>query len=628
MLERYYSEEFLSAHLLSREAWHPYPTAQDRGAWEGVPAAARADVVAQGERALAAEWPALPATLFLDFARTGNRKRFEAQHFARRYRLTDLVLAECVGNSGRFMDAVADSVWSLCEETFWGLPAHLRLNPDDVGLPDRANPAVDLFAAETASLLALTDFLLGPALDKVSPMIRPRIAGEIERRILTPCLARDDFWWLAVRSGRTNNWTPWICSNWLLCNLLIERDPARRLAAVLKSLRSIDFFIDRNPDDGGCDEGPTYWTRAGASLFDYLDTLQSATSGAADVFSEPKVREMGRFIYRAHIAERWFVNFADAPARMLPECTLVYRFGRAIGDAEMMKFGAYVLGLSGGRRQGVDSLPRRLPALFTLKEMSAVSGAAPLPRDVWLPQTQVMVARPRAGSAEGLFLAAKGGHNAESHNHNDVGHFIIFAGGRPVLIDAGVETYSRKTFSGERYAIWTMQSQYHNLPTVNGVMQRNGCEFAARDVQYAADDAGVTFSLDLAGAYPPEAGIVSWRRTFRFVRAGGIDIEDAHRLAAPSSDVRMHLLTPCAVDIRDGGVIALSPRPLADGLTSGAATLRYPFADWSARCEEVPIDDPQMRVMWGERVCRIVVQKREAGEEGTFVLNVDRTAAG
>lgn len=622
MLSGRYTREFLAAHLTPREAWHPWPTALARAAWEELPSAARAEVLAQGERALKSEWPSLPATLFLGYARTGNRREFETQHFARRFALTDLVLAECVEHSGRFMDAIADAVWSICEESFWGLPAHLSLHRSAVGLPDVADPAVDLFAAETASLLALTEYLLGPSLDKVSPMIRRRIVGEIDRRVLAPCLARDDFWWLAVRSGRTNNWTPWIVSNWLLCDLLVEKDPVRRVDAVVKGLQSLDVFIGKNPDDGGCDEGPSYWGRAGASLFDCLSILQSATGDGA-AFAEPKIREMGRFICRAHIAGDWFINFADAPARLTPNGALLYRFGRAIDDGPMVRFGAAVAGVTGAKRSGVDSLPRRLPALFVLKEMSAVEGAEPLPRDVWLPQTQVMVARRRADSTEGLFLAAKGGHNAESHNHNDVGHFIVFAEGRPILIDAGVETYSRKTFGGERYSIWTMQSQYHNLPTVNGVMQRNGREFAARDLQYSADDTRATFSLDIAGAYPPEAGIVSWRRTFTFDRAGGIRVEDAYRLSAPSSDVRLHLLTPCAVELRDGGVIALSPRALGDGITSGAATLGYAADEWSARCEEIPLADPQMQAMWGERVYRIVMQKRSVGEEGTCGVSVD-----
>jgi hypothetical protein len=112
--------------------------------------------------------------------------------------------------------------------------------------------------------------------------------------------------------------------------------------------------------------------------------------------------------------------------------------------------------------------------------MFAIDPVPPLPRDVWLPEIQVMLARDQVGSSERLCLAAKGGHNAESHNYNDVGNFIVYIDGKPAIVDAGVETYTRKTFSAERYTIWPMQSGYHSLlPTVDGLMQSPGRAFAA-----------------------------------------------------------------------------------------------------------------------------------------------------
>lgn len=619
MLHQRYSPDVVAAALLPREAWRPYPTGQDRVAWEGLPL--NATLIRRGEAALAAEWPALPATLFLEFARDGNRSRYQEPYFRRRGLLCDLVLAECAEGQGRFLDGIVNGVWSLCEESSWVLPAHLYAQQAGPGLPDTAEPVVDLFAAETAALLAWIPYLLGPALDGASPLICPRIAREIQHRILTPCLERDDFWWMALgpKPRRVNNWTPWINSNWLACALLVEEDAERRLAAVMKSMRSLDAFIDTYPEDGGCDEGPSYWGRAGASLFDCLELLHFATGGAIDVFSEPKVREIGRFIYRAHIADRWFINFADAPARLTPNGPLIVRYGRAIGDEEMMRFGAYVMDTAGVRR-GVESLPRQLPGLFT--DVGETPAAPPLVRDVWLPETQVMAARAQGGSADVLFLAAKGGHNAESHNHNDVGHFVVFADGRPVLIDVGVETYSRKTFSAERYGIWTMQSQYHNLPTVNGVMQRDGREFAARDLRYAADDERAEFALDIAGAWPPDAGLLAWRRTFTFARKGGIAVEDRYRLAEPPRELVFSLMTPCAVSIDPAGSITLGERTWGDGLASGRAVIRFPADQLRAEVEEIAVDDPQLQGVWGDRLYRILLRALAPAAEGTVVIQI------
>lgn len=60
--------------------------------------------------------------------------------------------------------------------------------------------------------------------------------------------------------------------------------------------------------------------------------------------------------------------------------------------------------------------------------------------------------------------------------------------GRPALVDAGVESYWAIPFSRQRYQIRTMQSAYHNLPTAGSVLQQPGSGYAARSVQYGADD--------------------------------------------------------------------------------------------------------------------------------------------
>ena len=62
---------------------------------------------------------------------------------------------------GRFMDDIANGVWLMCEETYWGVPAHIGIQKRGAGLPDVTEPTIDLFAAETAELLAWTSYLLG-----------------------------------------------------------------------------------------------------------------------------------------------------------------------------------------------------------------------------------------------------------------------------------------------------------------------------------------------------------------------------------------------------------------------------------------------------------------------------------
>ncbi|MEO6875158.1 MAG: heparinase II/III family protein [Opitutaceae bacterium] len=595
--------------LIPPAEFHPYPTIAERAAWDGLPALLREALISAGEVRLGEPWEILKASVQLGYVRTGNRADFEAPMAARRSRLSDLVFAECVENCGRFIDAIADGVWLICEETFWAGAAHLFMQRRGLGLPDVTEPIVDLGVGETAGLLAWTHYLLGARLDGVHPMLCERIKLEIERRVLTPCLERDDFWWMGWhRDNRpVNNWNPWCCANWLACVLIFETDLDRRNRGVHKIMRILDIFIDHQPADGGCDEGPNYWARAAGSLWECLDLIHLATAGRVDIFGEPLIKEMGRFVQRTHAAGLWFVNFADAPVKSGTEAVTLYMYGRAIRDAEMMAFGAWLFQERKTLQLG-GSMNRALPRLWLDAELNAPSARPPLYRDQWLPDLQIMVARDQAGSSEGFFVAAKGGHNEESHNHNDIGTLTAYLDGWPLLIDIGVETYTAKTFDARyRYAIWTMQSQWHNLPTVNGMMQENGLEFAARDARHAAAAAEATLQLELAGAWPKAAGITTWTRTIRLERGVAVTVSDDYELSAVTEPAVFNFITARPVDLSAAGLVRFSSFPTAP--TTRGAVLAYDASALTAAVDTVEVTDPWLKTSW-THVYRIRLTER------------------
>ena len=566
--------------------WKPYPTLADREPWAALPADARDKLIKGGEAVVGKPYAPLPASLFLEYARNGNRSHFENVQSSRRNHLRDVVLAECVEGKGRFLDDIADGIWATCEETFWGIPAHLGAQKAGVGLPDVNEPIIDLFAAETAALLAWTHYLTSRSLLR---SVRERLEAEIERRILSVYRERSDFGWMGLKGANpVNNWNPWINSNVLTCTLLMDHDAARRAQTVHKILTSLDRFLDSYHDDGGCDEGPSYWRHAGGCLFECFDLLRSATAGQVNFFDIPLVKQIGAFIYRVHIGGDWYVNFADAPAKVHPDGTLVYRFGAATGDDDLRGFGAHLVQSRGPQ---AETLGRALPEAFGLAEMRKAPARDPQPREVWLPGIQVATAR-----GGNLYFAALGGHNAESHNHNDVGNFIVFANGEPVLIDVGVETYTAKTFSAQRYDIWTMQSAYHNLPTINGVMQAAGRQYAARDVAFHSDDSTAEFTADIAAAYPKEAGVDRWVRKIRLDRAANrIVITDRYTLRAGSGRVEMNLMTPREARV-DGARIHLGAASI---LAEGPGTPKFAV-------ETVATTDSRLLPIWGPRIFRII----------------------
>ncbi len=632
LLSSTFTPELLRTKLVPIGQWHPYPRSAEREVWMEVPADIREAMVKRAEAWKGKDWPSLLATTELDFKRNGNRTRYESQMFGRRHRLIDLVLGECATGDGRFLDDITNGVWLICEETFWGAPAHLGTQKAKAGLADAAEPIVDLFAAETASTMAWTDYLLGEKLNSVSPLIRPRIRMEAKRRILDPLLTRNDFSWMGLQPEREeetkwldvganvvrpkrihlNNWNPWVNSNWLIVNLLLEDDAERRLRAIDRSCHSLDEFLSDYSPDGGCEEGPVYWQRSPGSYFDCCRTLASAVNGAADVMTHPFVQRMGQFIADVHIAGKAYVNYGDAHMEDAPTPELVYRYGLAAKMPALAAFGAfysaqYSLGSADPATveravgAGLPALARSLPDILCAREIRVAKKADALERDAWYQALHLMTAREKAGTTDGFYLAVQAASNGRSHGHNDSGSFIVFHDGEPAFIDVGVEAYTAKTFSAERYTIWTMQSAFHNLPTIGGVMQRDGTPYAASEVRYRTSDTNAGMTMNLATAYPSEAGVKRWMREVLLDRnAGVVRLTEEFELAK-SVPVALSFMTSRVPSEAGKGVFTL--KSTKAGVKD--VSLKYDASSLRFTSEKIDLADEGMRRSWGPAVYRV-----------------------
>ncbi|MCC5935903.1 MAG: heparinase II/III family protein [Lunatimonas sp.] len=613
----------LEDKLIPHSQWKPFPAASDRDAWNAVDQETLDAYLKTASENIGYEWPYIPATKSLLIERTGDRDEYQAVTFQKRRMLGTMILAELHENQGRFIDPIVNGIWSICEESFWGVPAHLPKTKEISGLIDVTKPFVDLFAAETATYLAWADYFFGDQFDRISPQIRKRIRHETQTRIFQPLMNQHHGWMTANSNGRPpNNWNPWIVSNWINTALLLEEDPQKRTAMVHKAVEVLDNFLDPYPQDGGCDEGPSYWGAAAASLFDCLSLLNLASGEAfAYVYDDEKVRNMGKFIYRAQISEEYFLNFADADPQPKMSAAMIYRYGQAIQDPDMMRFGAFYWEPFSG------SLPnfhyfRNFFELFVQDEIRQADKGLPLPKDVWLPDIQVMVARDQAGTTDGFFLAAKGGHNDESHNHNDVGNFVVYYDGQPLLIDVGRGTYTRKTFSDDRYTIWYNRSDFHNLPTINGKVQLPGSQYKATHVSHQGRPQVSQMTLDIRQAYPEAAGVESWERKIVLNRGRQISLDDVVSLNS-ATGITYHFMTIYPASVTRPGVLSI-PFVGKDGVTKNFE-LRYNARQMEASVEKVPLESPEDKgiiTKWGDRIYRVnfEVKKPKAKDSYRFVV--------
>lgn len=597
LLSRFSTEE-IARSLLPRTQWKPFPkTAAD---WQPLlPDSVRQSIIQKGEKYRQTPFEPIPASLMLEYQRTGIRANYETVSLRKRAQLFALVLAELLENKGRFLDAVTDGIWSLCEESLWGIPAHLYQQKAGLGLVDVDDQSVDIFAGDTGTLLALTDYLLGPQLDSISPLLRKRIYREVNERILTP-LEKDSgrYWYLkkGTKQNPVNNWNPWVTSNWIATVLLLEPDESRRVKELRHALTLLDHYLNWLGDDGAIDEGPSYWNGAIGRLFDALVMLKSASAGRLTIYQEPLIQNTGAYLYNMHIAGHYFINVADASPVLNIDGLQVFRIGKTVRDTTMQNFGAWAFHQN--RKNDLSNGSTRLATLWNLlafRDCVGQKGRPPMLPDVWLSSIQQMASR----SPKGLFVASHGGHNAESHNHNDIGDFIVYASGQPVIIDVGFGTYTAKTFSKERYSLWYNNSTHHNLPVINGFPQQAGAEFEARNVKYNKTTASTTLQMDLAAAYPAEAGVQQWQRAVTLDKTKNtVSVTDQYALKSPVRELTQTFMTVCPTDLSQAGKIIFS---LPDAKT---VTLTYDASAWTVRKEPMPGDAPdEKRIVdnWNHR---------------------------
>lgn len=605
----------LKSSLILNQRWVSYPDYKDRIGWDRLTLGVKDEIVKKGEAALNYEWKVVKATDYLEFDRSGSRKIMEDPFNSNNSVLADLVLAELAEGKGRFVDQITNGVWHSCEMTSWALSAHIgREQNEKTALPSFNENIIDLTSGDMGAFLSWTYYFLKDELAKVQPLVSERLRKNLQDRILDPYMNRSNFWWQAFKATpktMVNNWNPWCNSDVLTCFLLLENDPEKLATAVYRTMSSVDQFINYYHSDGACEEGPSYWGHAPGKLYDYLQLLYSATGGKVSIFDQPIIKNMGEYIAKSYVGKGWVVNFADASAQGGGEPGMIYRYGKAVQSQEMQQFAAYLFERDGkvNHFNAGRDLFRTIENLKYQNELEQVKPATSQAASTWYPETEFCYMR----NPVGFFLAAKGGYNAESHNHNDMGSFSLYLNETPMIIDAGVGTYTRQTFSSERYTIWTMQSNYHNLPMINGVPQSPGPEFRSHNVKF--DSAKSSFSLDLAGAYPKEASVEKWQRTYQLNQRGGLTIQDDFKLTQTSKPNQINFLTWAKPDVSTSGVILLEKE-------GQKLRILYDAKQFAPVIETVTLSDKRLSTVWGEQIYRLSLNAKKMQLSGTYKINI------
>ncbi|MCU7552838.1 heparinase II/III-family protein [Chitinophagaceae bacterium LB-8] len=616
LLQKKATLQQVKTSLVSKDQWIKYPAYANCAAWDKLTGPLKKELIQEGEKYLNYEWKVIRATDYLEYERSGSRVAMENPFGSNNTALSHLLLAELAEGKGRFMDQVINGVWQACEMSSWALSAHLGAQKSRRSLPDFNEQIIDLTSGDLGAFLSWAWYFLHNEWDKTNPVISSKLRNNIEQRILQPYMARSDYWWQAFnyKPGMlVNNWNPWCNFNVLTCFLLLEDDADKLSAAVHRTMISVDKFINYTNEDGACEEGPSYWGHAAGKLYDYLQLLSYATNEQINIFNEPMIKNMGEYIARSYIGNGWVVNFADASAKGGGEPGVIYRYGKAVGSIDMQKFAAYLVNNKQGNNEvnaGRDFF-RTIENISSYHELLKTALALPSATCSWYPQTQFCYMKNKAG----FFFAAKGGYNNESHNHNDVGTFSLYVDETPVFIDAGVGTYTRQTFSSERYSIWTMQSNYHNLPMINGMPQQFGSQYRAKDVVFDAKKSLLT--MDISGAYNKEAAVNSWVRSYTLSPTGGLVIEDVFQMTAAKAANQVNFMTWAKPDISQAGVVLIEK-------DNRRIKMDYDASLFEVSIETIPQTDPRLSKVWGSELYRLSLTAKKQLLRGKYKFTINK----
>jgi hypothetical protein len=523
----------------------------------------------------------LPYGLYKLFDTTGNRLEYQSRYFDRRRNLLALGLAgwlltsdpknlisietivtpapSCALtglDSQKIIDDLQDLLWAICEEYTWCLPAHLggeSLNPELIAGSRFSTSAtrgsenstavvtknsvqkatashdqtLDLFACETGFALAEILYCLG---DRIDPVVRERVRSQVFYRVLDPFLARKEPWpWELM----VNNWCA-VCGGSLgAIALYLADDPEHPelLNRILdRILPTLDRFLDSFADDGACLEGLGYWTYGLGFYVSFADLLYRRTGGAIDLMAGEKFARIARFQQACYLGSGCTVSFADGfPKDTYRRGLTHYLINRIPGVS--LPFGGKPMGFTEdvparwclGLRDLVWSLEKNEVAQNDLIASHGTNHGGKILQSQYFADAQWLVC-PSTGAGK-LAFAAKGGHNDEPHNHNDIGSFILTLDQQVYLTDLGCGEYTKEYFSSGRYGIFCNNSLGHSVPIISGQGQGVGPEFRAESPVFRQDGDGWIFSLELKSAYRCPA-LTELRRTFTFDPVRGLQLID------------------------------------------------------------------------------------------------------
>ena len=499
------------------------------------------------------EIPELRYSDFLIFTKTGSRSEYEQVYFDRRRRMNACSFLSLIyPEEEKYFTYLCDILFAICNEFSWCLPAHYG----DASVDNHR--AIDLFAAETGFALSEIYTMLK---DRLDPLLSHRIRSEIDRRIIEPYQMRlQTYGWETANS----NWTA-VCTGSIGCTVMLMR-PALFDALHPRFQASMECYLEGFASDGFCVEGCGYWHYGFGYFLVYADMVKIFTDGKEDYFVRDKIRAIATYLQKMFLSGHAAISFADSGRILHYHLGMLHYLKKRYPEDVVIYDRKYAYHSDNCARYCLHLRA----ALWYCEEFETTE--APTEAFEFFAEGAEWYIKKTASYG----FAAKGGHNQEPHNHNDVGSFIFAKNGTHILTDPGSGGYSKQYFGKERYTFFHTASFGHSLPIIGDHYQQCGRKFAARNCTVAPG----SFRLDIADAYGlPE--LTSLERSFT-LEEDSVTVTDCFHYTG-NEPIRERLVT------------SYVPEKTADGFFISGCLLTYDrdsVADVKITKQELPGSAP------------------------------------
>lgn len=414
---------------------------------------------------------ALTFSKFKLFHLTGNRTEYQNEYYDRRIRLNVLQVLSIYNNA--YLEELEDVIFAICDEITWAIPAHCY----DFETNTYKYREIDLQAVETAMYLAEIDYVFK---DKLSPEIRNRIKYSLQERIVNQYENRTFKF-----DTMGNNWAS-VCSCGVGLTYLYAF-PERFNLVKDRIFGGMERYLGKLDKDGYCSEGFAYWIYGFGFFTLFYDVYYQLTGEKPLILDSEVVKNSVKYAENSILGDGVYIPISDGA---LSSFSLEDDAVPVINNL----FNANIQ-INGGKLGVSIGKALSLRRLYFINQK--VKPCINTKKSLFFEKSQVLVEK----TSNYIFIA-KGGNNAEMHNHNDIGSFSIFKNGVQYIVDPGSGEYTKGYFGSEkeRYSIETFvcNSLAHSVPIVDGLTQKYGKDYFASVLNRTKNN----ICYDLSSAYP------------------------------------------------------------------------------------------------------------------------------